>query len=180
MDVFNIVENLDPLNKNMGGGEDELYYALLGDFSAIPEPPITETDPEDKFTVTTGITFKSGKCWKKIQAQQDSVKLGYEAVGNAGALQAALMFAIPGNNIFGHVLSNIADQNTPYVFLVKRNCNPAGTYDLVGSFKHKANLKGGHDNGEKAGNGALYNFEARSTNKFEVHYTGAVVLTPAS
>jgi hypothetical protein len=177
-DVLDITENSLPCNKNMGGTEDELYYALLSDFVSVPEPPISNTNVTLKFTVTTDPVFKVGKCWKKIQAYKESGKLSYESVGNAGALQPVLQFGIPGNNLLGHVLNNLSDNFTPFVFLAKRNSLPAGRYDLIGNAKYKATLKGGMNGGEAAGDGAMYTFEARGTQKYEVHYTGTVLLTP--
>jgi hypothetical protein len=177
-DVLDITENNDPCNKNMGGNEDELFYALLSDFVSVPEPPVSNSNVTLKFTVATDPVFKEGKCWKKISAHKETVKLNYETVGNAGAQQPVLQFGLPGNNLLGAVLNNLADNFTPYVFLTKRNSLPAGRYDLIGNFKHKATLKGGLNGGEASGDGAMYNFEVRSTQKYEVHYTGTVQLTP--
>ncbi|NBB18830.1 hypothetical protein GVN20_05630 [Runella sp. CRIBMP] len=176
-EVLDIVENADPCNPNMGGTEDEAYYALLSDFESIPEPPLSNPSVALKFTVTTDPVFKVGKCWRKIQLHKNSGKVSYEGAGNGGAKGALFTFGIPGNNLLGHVLNNLADNHTPYVFLVKRNSTPAGRYDLIGSFKHKAALKGTNDGGTPEGDGDMYNFEVRSTQKFEVHYTGTVQLT---
>ncbi|WP_273210771.1 hypothetical protein [Runella zeae] len=176
--IIDINDNADPCNKNIGGTEDIAYYALLADFAAFPDLPLSETDLEDKFLILSGFTFKTGKCWKKLQLSKDSGRLSYESVGNAGALSAVFNFGVAGNNLHGQLLNNLADNLTPYVFLVQRNSMPAGRYDLVGSDVHKAALKGGYDGGEKSGNGGMYNFEARATQKFETHYSGTVQLTP--
>lgn len=179
-DVIDILESSDPCNKNIGGTTDEIYYALLSDFATIPDLPLSETALVDKFVIDTAVTFKTGKCWKKIQIHKESGKLSYESVGNAGAIQPVLNFAIPGTNLSGMALNNLADNFTPYVFLVQRNSLPDGHYDLLGSKDHKVTLKGGMAGGEKSGDGAIYNFEVRGTQKFETHYTAAVSFTPAA
>lgn len=179
-DVLDILDNSDPCNPNMGGTEDVGYYALLSDFESVPEAPISETNVVNKFTVTTEPVFKTGKCWKRLEFHKESGKCNYESVGNAGAKQPVLTFGIAGNNPLGHVLNNLADNTTPYVFLVKRNSKASGTYDLIGNKKHKAALKGGSDNGEPSGNGDMYNFEVRATQKYEVLYTGDIQTTPES
>lgn len=178
--VTDILETSDPCNKNIGGTTDEIYYALLGDFATIPDLPLNESVLADKFVIDTAVTFKTGKCWKKIQIKKETGKLDYESVGNAGALQPVLTFSIPGNNLGGMALNNLADNNTPFVFLVQTNDMPDGHYNLLGNFEHKVTLKGGKNGGEKAGDGGMYNFEVRGTQKFEMHYTAAVSFTPAA
>lgn len=176
--TLDILENADPCNKNMGGTEDIAFYALLSDFASFPDLPVGESNLADKFVIDEEPVFKAGKCWRRLQISKETGRMNYESVGNAGALQAVFAFGVGGNNLNGQILNNLADNFTPYVFLVKRNSLPAGRYDLVGSDVHKAALKGGMAGGEKSGDGAMYNFEARATQKFEVHYTGTVQLTP--
>ncbi len=177
-EVIDIVENNDPCNPNAGGNEDELYYALLSDFVSVPEAPVSETALRDKFLIDTVPVFKAGKCWKKIQAKANTVKSNYEPAGNSGAKMARLEFAVPGNNLQSISLFNISDGNTPYVFLSKPNSTPAGEYEIIGGFKHKATMTATKAGGEVTGEGAMYNFTVSAAQKFEVHYTGTVQLTP--
>lgn len=177
-DVIDILDNADPCQSSMGGTEDEAYYALLSDFASIPDVPVGQSTLAAKFTIASAPTFKQGKCWKKLQLLGGTGVLNYETVGTAGAKSPNFQFSIAGNNPQGQVLNNIADNRTPYVFLVKRNSLPADRYDLIGSFEHKAKLMGSFNGGNVEGDGALYNFEVKAVQKFEVHYTSTIQLTP--
>lgn len=178
-EVVDIAETNDPCNPNGGGNEDVLYYALLSDFESIPEPPVSQSNLRAKFIVVTPPVFKEGKYWKEIQAKSDSVKSDYEPVGNSGMKTAKLAFSLAANNSLAQALFNISDGNTPYVFATKPNSTPADELELIGSFKHKATLTATKAGGTPSGDGAMYNFEVKATQKFEVHYTGTVQTSPS-
>jgi hypothetical protein len=174
-----IIPDADPCIKDIGGSKDELYYAALFEIDSIPDRPTNNTNwNDDNVIVALPIVFKPGKGFKKIQAVKNSVKTNYKSVGSGGSMNADLKFEIQGKADSGRSLNNIADNTTPYVFLVQRNNKPKGVYDLIGTFDNQATMKGEYEGGASDGERGVYKFEAMATQGYEVMYKQTITIQP--
>ena len=178
-DVVDIILG-DTCGGNQGGTRLVAFFAPLADFLVI-QKPAPGAEGILKYSVVTAHTFKTGKCFKKIEFLPNTGTLSGDEGGEfSGTKNNVLVLRVPSNNPNATIMHNQANGITPFIFLVQ-NANMAdGTYDQLGLETMAATMKSKLLPGSNNGEGSLYEFTITATMPYRQLYTSTVTLTPAA